>query len=212
MAKLTGTGLVADDLYLMAHHEVTGRPYLHPRAIGLGLAGGLLADLVLAGKIRIWPDWVGPADRIPPRDELAAAVLALVLSERHPARDWMAYLARSAARDVAMRLERQGYLTISWSRRPWRTDRWVPVDHDCAFAPLFRAQTALDPSKSATMTSVVLAGLAAACGLGPRLLPYGPRRARHCLAEAIQQLAPDLREVIAQTQAATDSLLLSARV
>jgi len=26
MARLTGTGRIADDLYLTAHHEVTGRP------------------------------------------------------------------------------------------------------------------------------------------------------------------------------------------
>jgi hypothetical protein len=45
---LAGTGLLADDLYLVAHHERTGRPLLAPRAVGLGLAGSLLADLVLA--------------------------------------------------------------------------------------------------------------------------------------------------------------------
>ena len=41
---LGGTGLIADDLYLMAHHETSGRHVLQPRALGIGLAGGLLAD------------------------------------------------------------------------------------------------------------------------------------------------------------------------
>lgn len=45
---LRGTGYLADDLYLIAHHERTGRPLLSPRAAGLGLAGALLAELVLA--------------------------------------------------------------------------------------------------------------------------------------------------------------------
>jgi hypothetical protein len=45
MARLRGTGLIADDLYLMAHDDVSGRPFLQPRATGLGLAGGLLAVL-----------------------------------------------------------------------------------------------------------------------------------------------------------------------
>jgi hypothetical protein len=212
VARLTGTGLVADDLYLMAHHEVTGRPYLHRRAIGVGLAGALLAELVLAGSIRIWPNGAVGAGRVAPTDELARTVLGLVLSERHPVPDWLAFLARSAGRDVAQRLERQEYVTLSGSRRPWRSDRWVPVDPDCAFAPLFRAQTALDPAKPATVPGATLAGLAAACGLGPRLLPYGPKGARRCLDETVRQLAPDLRELIAQTQAATDGLLLSQRV
>jgi hypothetical protein len=212
VAALTGTGLVADDLYLMAHHEVTGKPYLHRRAIGIGLAGALLAELVLAGSIRIRSESISGAGRAAPPDGLALAVLELVLSERRPVPDWLAFLARSAERDVARRLERQEYVALAGSRRPWRADRWVPVDADCAFAPLFRAQAALDPAKPVTVAGATLAGLAAACGLGSRLLPYGPRGARHRLDETIRQLAPDLREVIAQTQAAIDGLLLSQRV
>jgi Golgi phosphoprotein 3 (GPP34) len=212
MARLTGTGLVADDLYLMAHHEVTGRPYLHRRAIGVGLAGALLAELVLAGSIRIQAERIAAAGRPAPPDDLARSVLGLVLSERHPVPDWLAFLARSAERDVAQRLERQEYLTLAGSSWPWRPDRWVPVDPDCAFAPLFRAQAAIDPAKPVTVPGATLAGLAAACGLGSRLLPYGPKGARHCLDETVRRLAPDLRELIAQTQAATDGLLLSQRV
>jgi hypothetical protein len=212
VARLTGTGLVADDLYLMAHHEVTGRSYLHRRATGVGLAGALLAELVLVGSIRIWPEGIVRAGRAAPPDQLARAVLELVLSERHPVSDWLTFLARSAEQDVAQRLERQEYVTLAGSRRPWRADRWVPVDPDCAFAPLFRAQAALDPAKPVTVAGATLAGLAAACGLGSRLLPYGPKGARRCLDETVRQLAPDLRELIAKTQAATDSLLLSQRV
>ena len=47
--KLGGTGRVADDLYLLAHHEATGKPHLQPLAAGLGLAGGLLAEFMLPG-------------------------------------------------------------------------------------------------------------------------------------------------------------------
>ena len=41
---LAGTSLVADDLYLMAHHEVTGKPFVQPRPLGIGLAAALVAD------------------------------------------------------------------------------------------------------------------------------------------------------------------------
>jgi Golgi phosphoprotein 3 (GPP34) len=51
---LSGTGRVADDLYLMAHHEISGKPYVQSRALSLGLAGGLLAELMLAGQIGLW--------------------------------------------------------------------------------------------------------------------------------------------------------------
>lgn len=38
--RLGGTGRLADDLWLVAHHEITGKPHLQPRAAGVGLAGG----------------------------------------------------------------------------------------------------------------------------------------------------------------------------
>src|SRR6266704_4142496 len=55
VARLSGTGRLADDLYLMAHDDRTGKPLLQPRAAGLGLAGALLAELVLAGRIEVEP-------------------------------------------------------------------------------------------------------------------------------------------------------------
>ena len=214
VARLSGTGLLADDLYLMAHDDRTGRPLLQPRAIGLGLAGALLADLVLAGHIEAEPDGIAIADRSAPQDALAGWVLGLLLSEpgQHPARDWLVVLARTSAGDVARRLEHAGYLAQAPGRLPWRAARWVPVDADCAFAPVARVQSALRPSRPATVQGAVLAGLAVACGLGSRLLPYGPPMARRCLEEVVGRLDPGLREVIAQTQAAVDSALLSHRV
>jgi Golgi phosphoprotein 3 GPP34 len=103
VARLSGTGRLADDLYLMAHHEVTGKPYLQPRAAGLGLAGALLAELMLSGTLCLWRGGVAVADRPPPGDGLAGSVLSLVLSEheQHGARDWLLFLARTAAEDVA---------------------------------------------------------------------------------------------------------------
>jgi len=214
MALLSGTGLVADDLFLLAHHDVSGRPFLQSRATGIGLAGALLAELVLSGRIRVWADGVGQADRALPDDGLAGWVLGLVLTERerHAPRDWLMFLATTAEQDVATRLEQSGYLTETTSRRPWRAHRWIPVDSDCAFAPLARVRAALDPARPPTVHGVVLAGLATACGLGSRLLPYAPPGARRWLDAAVRQLSPDLRELIAQTQAAVDSALLSHRV
>ena len=56
--RLAGTGLVADDLYLMAHHEVSGRPVLQPRPLGLGLAGALPAEVMLDAGIAVRHDGV----------------------------------------------------------------------------------------------------------------------------------------------------------
>lgn len=213
MAQLSGTGRLADDLYLLAHHEVTGRPHLQPRAAGLGLAGALLAELMLSGTIGLQSGWIVLAGGSPPGDGLARAVLGLLAGEPEQCavRDWLLFLARTSAADVALRLEQSGYLARVSSRRPWLGQRWVPVDSNCAFAPVSRVQSALAPSRHPSVQNMTLAGLAAACGLGHYLALYLPPKTHRRLRDAAGQLHPGLRDLIAQTQAAVDSALLSHR-
>lgn len=212
--ELGGTGRLADDLYLLAHHEVTGRPHLQSRAAGLGLAGGLLAELMLSGSIGLHAGQVVVAGRCPLEDGLARSVMRLVAGERgqHVAGDWLAFLSRTAADDVAFRLEQAGYLARVISRCPWRGERSVPVNPESAFAPVLRVKLALDPSRPAAAQNITLAGLAAACGLSPQLGLYLPDGAHRRIHEATGCLQPGLRELIAHTQAAVDSALLSHRV
>ena len=169
---------------------------------------------MLLGTICIQPDGVMVTDRTPPGDGLARSVLGLVLSEheRHAAQGWLLFLARTAAADVAGRLEQSGYLTRTAARRPWRAERWVPVNADCAFAPLVRVRSVLSASQPVAVQSAALAGLATACGLGHQLSMYLPPKAHHRLDEAVGQLDPGLRDLIAQTRAAVDSAVLSHRV
>jgi len=213
MAALSGTGRLADDLYLVAHHEVTGKPHLQPRAAGLGLAGGLVGELMLAGSIRLRDGLAVVGDGVPPGDEAARRVLDQVAGERDDlaARDWLLFLARTAAADVGHRLERDGYLVRVALRRRWRGGPWVPADADCAFAPLVRVKAALDSARPVPQP-VLLGGLAAACGLGHQLALFLPPGALRRLDDAVRGLPADLRELIAQTQSAVDSALLAHRV
>jgi len=206
---LGGTGLVADDLYLMAHDENTGRPLLRRRALGTGLAGGLLAELMLAGCITVRHDGAVALGRTWPAGELARQVRDVIAAEHEPhlVREWLLFGARTAAQDVAGRLERSGYLRRAAGRRPGRR---VPVDPDWAFAPLVRVRSALDPARPWSAHGAVLAGLAVACGLGFRLAQYVPPAGRR-LDDVAARLDPGLRELIAQTQAAVDSAVLSHR-
>ena len=210
---LAGTGRLADDLYLLAHHELTGKPHLQPRAAGLGMAGGLLAELMLVGSIRCWRGLVIPAGGGPPGDDLAHRTLGLVVGEpRHrPPRDWLLYLARTAARDIAARLACAGYLRQVRGRRFAPGARWVPVDPDSAFAPLIRVKAALR-SPGLDPAHTTLAALATASGLSHQLTRYLPAEADRRLGEAAGWLDPSLRELIGQTQAAVDGALLAHRV
>lgn len=97
MVALTGTGRLADDIYLLAHHEVSGKPFLQPRALGLGLAAGLLAEPVLIRAIRVSGDGVAATSRVRPQDGLMRAVHLRVLGERqrYCTGSWLSFLLRA---------------------------------------------------------------------------------------------------------------------
>jgi hypothetical protein len=209
---LSGTGLVADDLYLLAHDDRTGRPLLPPRPLGIGLAGGLLAELMLDGWVGLRPDGAVMIGEHVPREAVAGQGLVRQIAAEprpQPVRDWLRFWAQTAALDVAGRLEHAGYLQQVRGWVPWRGGRWVPTDPDWAFAPMVRVRSALDPARRADAQAVVLAGLADASGLGFRLDQYlSPGRSA---APAVARLPPGLREVIAQTQATVSAAVLSHR-
>jgi Golgi phosphoprotein 3 (GPP34) len=210
---LSGTGLVADDLYLLGHEEGSGKPVLQPAALGTGLAGALLAELMLVGWIGLRRD----SAVMITRDALQGAARQHALLKRiadkpepQPVRSWLRLLAHSAAQDVAVRLEEAGYLEHVRGRVPWRQGRWVPVNSDWAFASVLRARAALDPARPLTAHSAALVGLTVACGLGFKLSEYQTPASRP-VQDAVAQLGPSLQELIAQTETAVESAVLSYR-
>lgn len=213
-APLSGTGRLADDLYLVAHHEMSGKPHLQPRALGLGLAAGLLGELMLPGVLCLVHGLVMIGDGLPPGDELTGKILNLIGGEREDLgpRDWLLFLSRTAPVNTARRLEAAGYLTRVPGRRFSRSPRWVPADSDCAFAPLVRVKSALNLREPVAAQQVLLGRLATACGLGHQLSLYLPPDAERRLEHSAQYLDPGLRELIAATQATVDAALLAHRM
>jgi hypothetical protein len=212
---LGGTGMVADDLWLLAHDDVSGRPFVQPRALGLGLAGGLLCELVLAGAVSVYQEDIAVLRvRRPLPGELLVRVLRQMAGEPHarPVAEWLAYLALTAPAEVAERLAASGYLARDKGLLPWRGGRWRPTDRDSAFAPVLRVRAALDASRPLAIHDAVLAGLADACGLGFRLAPYTPARPLRPLHQAVAQLAPSLQDLVARTRASVDSAVLAHRL
>jgi hypothetical protein len=211
-SALSGTGLVADDLYLMAHSDVTGKPLLQPRPLGIGLAGGLLAELLLDGCLAVRPDGVVTAGQTWPAGGLARTVADQIAAEHqpHPLREWLLFFARAAAGQVADRLAQAGYLTRARSWLPGRPGRWRPVNADWAFASVLRVRSALDVTRPFDPRAAALTGLAVACGLGFRF-DHDQAPAGRTAGQAVGYLPPGVRELIVQTQAAVDSAVLSHR-
>ncbi len=206
------TARVADDLYLLSHDSRTGRALLEPRTLGLGLAAGLVAELVLAGAAQVRTGRLVAIRHIPLSCRLASRVRGQIAAEPepHPLRDWLAFLARQARRDVACRLEQHRHLTRTGRSLPWRRPRPLATDPAWAFAPLVRVRYALGSDRPLYPHEAMLAGLAVACGLWSRVSQYVTPAGRG-LDEALIQLQPGLRELISQTQALVDSAVLSGR-
>jgi hypothetical protein len=209
--RLSGTGLLADDLWLLAHNEITGRPHLHARQLGLGLAGGLLAELMTGSHpaVGLWHDGVVLiSPEVSSRAVAAHPLLRQMAAEQQllPVRDWLQFLARTAASDVGVRLEQAGYVIRSRRRLPGLPARLVPADRDWAHAPMTRITSAL--RRPSGPYGVVLAGLAVACGLGYRLELYLPG-AETAAETAAAGLPENLRQLLAQTRTAVSAAVLS---
>jgi hypothetical protein len=212
-SRLRGTGRVADDLWLLAHHEVTGRPLLHARELGLGLAAGLLAELMLGERpaIRLWQGGTVMIGQNVPRSLVERHPLLKQIGAEPqllPVRDWLLFMARTADGEVGARLEQAGYLARSRRRIPGMPARRVPVDPDWAFAPVTRVGAALDPRRPFDPCAGALAGLAVACGLNYRLGQYLNVEGV-AVEAAAARLPADLERLIVHTQVAVSTAVFS---
>ena len=206
--------LLADELFLLSNDDVSGRPRLQPRAIGLGLAGALLGELFFFGSIAVRHGIVVVLKLDPPADALAHRILDHIARERqyHPVPDWLAFFSQQAVAHVAERLERTNVVTRVASRRPWVGPRWQPIDMNIGFAPLARLRTLLFRHEPLTTEDIMLAGLSTAAGLGNVLLLDSPPHTRHYLDYVVSTLVPSARELIAHTRAAVDNAVLTPRL
>ncbi|SDY99842.1 Golgi phosphoprotein 3 (GPP34) [Micromonospora pattaloongensis] len=205
---------LADRFYLAAHHDVTGRPRLHARAMAYGLAAGLLAELLYARRILIDRGRLAVVDRTPPPDPLAHTVLDhLVTEAEHTGvRIWLDFLSHDAGERVGQRLWRQGLVRREESRRMWRTATvYVPADMNVAAWCWIKLATKIKRAEELTPEEVALAGLVVQTGLDAHVLAGAPRAARDYLHELTDAAWPPLRELLVQTGVAIGGGVLSSR-
>ncbi|GIM87721.1 GOLPH3/VPS74 family protein [Salinispora arenicola] len=204
--------LVADEFFLVAHNDIRGKARLHPAATGLGLAGGLLGELVLYGHIMVVDGDLSVVDRRPPADALAHTVLDQLVGEaqHRSVRTWLSFLAQSATTSVGERLSRAGVLRRRESRRLLRTTvGYVPVDPNAAAWPTTRLRVLLERSDPPpTLADAVLLGLIAAAGLDREVLWSTGPRAQHRLTSLVAALPAPLKELVAHTEAAVGAAVL----
>src|SRR3954452_15551417 len=90
--------VLADQFFLIAHEDRTGRSRLHPRATGLGLAGALLGELMVSDGVRAYEGDLYVVSREPTGDPLSHDLLDLLIAQpqHRELRTWLAFLAQDA--------------------------------------------------------------------------------------------------------------------
>jgi hypothetical protein len=206
--------LLADDFFLAAHDDVTGKARLTERAAGIGLAASLLGELMLFRKITIQRAHVVVMDRRPVPDALVHLVLEDVLGEPEPqpVRDWLRYLGRNAYELVAQRMVREGLVRMAETKRFRRSIVYRPVDLNAAAWPVVRLAQKLSRREAIVLPDVVLAGLIRATGLDKYLKVEAAVDIGEYQRLLINGLPGPLRILIAETEAAIGEAVLHHRM
>ncbi|MFU8875121.1 GOLPH3/VPS74 family protein [Micromonospora sp. SL4-19] len=203
--------LIADEFFLIAHNDGRGKAKLHPAALGLGLAAGLLGELLLFRRITVTSGMVTVLDRRPPADALAHTVLDQLIGEsQHRAvRTWLSFLAQTGVTAVGERLARAGVLRRQENRRLLRTSlSYVPVDLNAAAWPAARLWTLLERPEPIDVPDALLLGLIAATGLTREVLYSAGPEAHRRLGALIPALPAPLKELVVHTEAAVGAAVL----
>jgi hypothetical protein len=211
--------VLADQFFLIAHEDRSGRSRLHPRATGLGLAACLLGELMVIDRVRAFEGDVYVVSREPPMDALSHEVLDLLLAQpqHRDLRTWLAFLAQDATAKVGERLLRAGAVEPV-TRRKLRGAQtlYMPMNPDqrnaAAWAPA-RLANILIHRQAMTIADRLLAGLIVATGLTKYVLWdfSAHRQGLVHLSEVVDTLPDDLRQLVEHTEAVVGSVLVAGR-
>lgn len=206
--------LLADDFFLIAHDDRSGKARLSQRAVELGLAGAMLGELVLEQRILCEGPLLRVINRDPPHDPLAHTNLATMIAEpqHREIRTWLAFLGQTAVDAIGGRLARTGLVERVETRRLLRTTtRWMPTDVNLPAGRVVRLRRVLTGADQMRVADTTLAGLAQATGLSGHLMwdtdPGSVRR----LQQAATTLPPPLRDLVLQVESAIGDAVMSQR-
>jgi hypothetical protein len=172
---------LAEDLFLLASDDATGRPRIPAAYLDLGLGGALLRDLALHGRVALADDHVVVLDRTPVGDPLLDAALRKVADQTKPREpDYrVRHLAHGARTAVERRLVERNVLAPDDHRLlgviPVHHTHQVDdrIEHDLER----RLHEAVVLDRPASPETAALASLALAVGLDRHLFPRADRRA-----------------------------------
>ncbi|MGH3717002.1 MAG: GPP34 family phosphoprotein [Micromonosporaceae bacterium] len=199
--------LLADRYWALAHDEYSGRARLHPGALGLGLAGCLLGELVVASWLRVAGGGLhhGPYEGVP-AEPLQRSLYQLVCREAdgQPLDLWLRALAPQTADWVASRAEAQGLCRreprrVGLLRRPaWQIR---PVDATTAAYVSVVLRTGIASPHLMDQDDITLLGMAMATELAGPVVLWDDEQPPQAVPQLLARLEHGLGALIAHTEA-----------
>ncbi|CAM3807340.1 GOLPH3/VPS74 family protein [Nocardiopsis rhodophaea] len=215
MTESNGT-ILAEELLLICHDPVTGRPLADANRVQVALAGALLADLALADRIRVdergYVYGLHPAPSGDP--DLDALAQRIAMEQRHRKLTWWVHktmsnkirtglLHRVAYRGL-MRHEQDQVLGI------FPRNRYRPADPAAHAWRRERMRAVLVAERAPDPGTVALLALAGAMRVDGKLFPELPRPQRRWLMKAVvgnDGIGQVVRKVIQSVEASTIAVM-----
>lgn len=206
---------LADQLFLIAHDDYSGKPLAGPDLLDTALAGAVLGELVFDGRIGITEGRVFIKDHRLWREPVSDRALGEIVrqGDGHAARAWLEFLRPHVREQVGERLVTAGLVSRQESRSLSLriTVRWPGLDPNQVAIPrvhltyvLGRLDQPLD-LQTATLAALVRAG-----GL-IRVLNLANKVLQERIAAARKQLPPVLSDLLAAVDAAVAAAALTVR-
>ncbi|MEU6788229.1 GPP34 family phosphoprotein [Nonomuraea angiospora] len=202
------TVTIAEDLLLLAHHDEKGTQLVAGTQLDPALAGALLAELAVNGRLELSAKKVTVKDPSPLGDSELDATLARIAEEgkeRKPA--WWVQRLQSAKlrRRLLTRLAESGVLTEQRGKvlGIFPTTRWPEADPDVEAAVRDRVTSALAGADPDARTAVLIA-IAHAAKLDRKAFPEASGQRVKEIAEGAWAA-----DAVAQTIAAINAVMIT---
>ncbi|MFY1632696.1 GOLPH3/VPS74 family protein [Solwaraspora sp. WMMB335] len=192
---------LTEEFFLVALDESTGRPMIDRDMLGAGLAGAVIATLILAGRAAVQDATLVPVDGQPLGDPVADPLLAELRRERRaPVTAWIDLMRPGLSAVIAEDLAALGVIRIQLVRQQLTrrvVARFPAADPVRAVGPRVRLGHALGRVVAVDARTATLAQITQATGVHRWFVTmYGPI-VREQLAAAASALVPELAAVVA---------------
>jgi Golgi phosphoprotein 3 (GPP34) len=206
---------LADDFYLIGLDGRSNRPRLHAKAMGLGVAAALLAELVLNNYIQIHQNRILVASRhyAPEAREHADMLSAIIAEPQHELPVWLSFFAQTSVDIVQERLVARRFMHVE-SRGMLRSKQtYVPVDPMSVEWRSLRIARLISKRDIRSWEDLSIIGLIVATGLTDVVMWNASAEDRENLLIILRYLndEPSLHALITQVETLIAAAVLSQR-